>query len=139
MTTLKTQAAGRLSPATFLRPLALVALCSAFIQGPLIKIFDFNGAIGEMNHFGLHPAAPFAVVVILFELTMSALVIFGRWRWIAALALAAFTLMATFIALRFWEMPVGMDRSMAMNSFFEHMGLIGAFVIVAIDDLTKRA
>ena len=36
---------------------------------------------------------------------------------VPALALAAFTLMATFIALRFWELPTGQDRSMAMNAF----------------------
>jgi uncharacterized membrane protein YphA (DoxX/SURF4 family) len=36
--------------------ISLLALCSAYIQGPLTKIFDFPGAIAEMEHFGLHPA-----------------------------------------------------------------------------------
>lgn len=119
------------------RTLALLALCSAYIQGPLTKIFDFPGAIAEMNHFGLHPAAVFAVVVIVFELAASAMVVFGFLRWAGALALAGFTLLATFIALRFWEMAPGMDRMMATNAFFEHLGLAGAFVIVAAIDLTK--
>ncbi|MBB4008494.1 DoxX family protein [Allorhizobium taibaishanense] len=118
--------------------LALTALCSAYIQGPLVKIADFNGAIGEMTHFGLHPAPVFAVGVIVFELVMSALVISGVLRWAAALALAGFTLMATFLALRFWEVPVGPDRAMAMNGFFEHIGLVGAFVVVAITDRVRR-
>jgi uncharacterized membrane protein YphA (DoxX/SURF4 family) len=121
-----------------LRLLALLALCSAYIQGPLVKIFDFNAAIGEMDHFGLHPAPLFAVGVIAFELIMSGLVLSGVFRWAAALALAAFTLAATFIALRFWQMPAGMERSMAMNGFFEHLGLAGAFVFVALDDLAGR-
>lgn len=120
------------SPA--LRFLALVGLCSAYIQGPLVKIFDFQGAQAEMVHFGLLPAPLFAVGVILFELTMSALVISGVWRRVGALALAAFTLAATFIALRFWEIPAGMERSMAMNAFFEHLGLMGAFLYVAATD-----
>ena len=51
------------APAT--KTLALLALCSAYIQGPLTKIFDFPVAIAEMNHFGLQPAVVFAVVVIL--------------------------------------------------------------------------
>ncbi|MCL6653263.1 DoxX family protein [Agrobacterium rubi] len=118
---------------------ALLALCAAYIQGPLTKIFDFNGALAEMDHFGLHPAAVFAVVVIIFELTASAMVISGFLRWAGALALAGFTLMATFIALRFWEMAPGMDRMMATNAFFEHLGLAGAFVFVAAYDLTKGA
>ena len=50
---------------------------------------------------------------------------------LCALALAGFTLMATFVALRFWEMPLGHERFMAANSFFEHLGLVGGFVLVA--------
>ena len=121
------------------RSVALLALCAAYIQGPLTKIFDFNGALAEMDHFGLHPAAVFAVVVIIFELTASAMVISGVLRWAGALAFAGFTLMATFIALRFWEMAPGMDRMMATNAFFEHLGLAGAFVFVAAFDITKGA
>lgn len=47
--------------------------------------------------------------------------------------------MATFIALRFWDMDPGMDRMMATNAFFEHLGLAGAFVFVAASDLAKGA
>ena len=123
------------SPVT--RAVSLLALCAAYIQGPLNKIFDFNGALAEMDHFGLHPAAFFAVAVILFELTASAMVVSGFLRWVGALALAGFTLLATFIALRFWEMAPGMDRMMATNAFFEHLGLAGAFVFVAAYDLVE--
>ena len=121
------------------RIVALLALCAAYIQGPLTKIFDFNGAMAEMDHFGLDPAAIFAVVVIVFELTASAMVVSGVLRWAGALALAGFTLIATFIAIRFWEMAPGMDRMMATNAFFEHLGLAGAFVLVAAFDIAKGA
>lgn len=119
------------------KTIALLALCAAYIQGPLTKIADFPGAIAEMQHFGLNPPSAFAVLVIGFELTASAMVITGFFRWLAAFALAGFTLIATLIALRFWEMAPGMDRMMATNAFFEHLGLAGAFVLVAISDLTK--
>lgn len=125
------------SPIT--RTVSLLALCAAYIQGPLTKIFDFNGALAEMDHFGLHPAAFFAVAVIAFELTASAMVVTGFLRWAGALALAGFTLLATLIALRFWEMAPGMDRMMATNAFFEHIGLAGAFIYVAAADLAKGA
>ncbi|MBD8687771.1 MULTISPECIES: DoxX family protein [unclassified Rhizobium] len=137
-TKLKTGLAGIIAtPAV--RTVSLLALCAAYIQGPLTKIFDFNGAMAEMDHFGLHPAALFAVIVIVFELTASAMVISGFLRWAGALALAGFTVMATLIALRFWEMAPGMDRMMATNAFFEHLGLAGAFVFVAAFDLSKGA
>jgi uncharacterized membrane protein YphA (DoxX/SURF4 family) len=139
MTTINTQdaatSAGNTSGAEFL---ALLALCAAYIQGPLTKAFDFQGAIAEMNHFGLAPAPLFAVGVPVFELAMSALILSGRLRWLGALALAIFTLMATYLALRFWEIPAGPEHSAAMNGFFEHIGLSGAFVFVALADLRKR-
>lgn len=118
--------------------LALLALCSAYIQGPLVKLFDFAGAIAEMEHFGLQPAPFFAVGVIIFELLMSALILAGIYRWAAATALAVFTFAATFIALRFWELPPGIERSMAMNGFFEHVGLVGGFALVAWHDLREH-
>ncbi|QEL25422.1 DoxX family protein [Bosea sp. F3-2] len=121
-----------------LRWFALLLLCAAYIQGPVTKILDFPGAIAEMTHFGLSPAPLFAVGVIVFELGASALILIGRWRWLAALALAGFTLVATFIAVRFWEMPEGQGRMMAMNAFFEHLGLIGGFILVALDDLARK-
>jgi uncharacterized membrane protein YphA (DoxX/SURF4 family) len=51
--------------------------------------------------------------------------------------LAAFTLVATFIANRFWEIPQP-ERFMVENAFFEHLGLVGAFVLVAWYDLRQR-
>ncbi|RRD25389.1 DoxX family protein [Brucellaceae bacterium VT-16-1752] len=129
----------RLTASPITRTVSLLALCAAYIQGPLTKIFDFNGALAEMDHFGLRPAAFFAAGVIIFELTASTMVITGFFRWAGALALAVFTLMATFIALRFWEMAPGMDRVMATNAFFEHVGLAGAFLFVAAFDLTEGA
>ncbi|AYD04049.1 DoxX family protein [Neorhizobium sp. NCHU2750] len=125
------------APAT--RATALVALCAAYIQGPITKIADFPGAIAEMNHFCLHPAPVFAATVIAFELIASAMVITGFLRSVGALALAGFTLLATLVALRFWELAPGMERMMAENAFFEHLGLAGAFVLVAAIDLTKGA
>ncbi|NHT75559.1 putative membrane protein YphA (DoxX/SURF4 family) [Rhizobium sp. PP-F2F-G38] len=131
--------ASRLIGSPVTRTLSLLALCAAYIQGPLTKILDFDGALAEMNHFGLQPATFFAIAVIVFELTASAMVVSGFLRWAGALSLAAFTLLATFIALRFWDMAPGMDRMMATNAFFEHLGLAGAFVLVAAVDLNKGA
>ncbi|MDE1566758.1 DoxX family protein [Aquabacter sp. P-9] len=121
-----------------LRWCAVLLLCAAYIQGPITKLLDFPGALAEMEHFGLRPAPLFAIGVIVFELAMCALILIGRWRGLAALALAAFTLAATFVALRFWEMPAGQGRTMAANAFFEHLGLTGGFLLVALDDRARR-
>ena len=124
-------------PPRALRWLALLLLCAAYLQGGLQKAWDFPGAIAEMNHFGLAPAAPMALAVIVLELGASALILSGRLRWLGALALAAFTLAATFVALRFWTLS-GPERFMATNAFFEHLGLAGGFLLVAWHDLHDR-
>jgi uncharacterized membrane protein YphA (DoxX/SURF4 family) len=119
--------------------LALAGLCAAYIQGGLTKLLDFPGAVAEARHFGL-PLPPLAVALtIMLELGASALILTGHWRWAAALALAAFTLAATFIANRFWDLPPGQERFMMANAFFEHLGLIGAFVYVARADILGEA
>jgi uncharacterized membrane protein YphA (DoxX/SURF4 family) len=121
-----------------LRFVAYLGLCAAYLQGGLVKLSDFSGAIGEMQHFGLSPAPVFAVLVIVLELGASALILIGRLRWLGALALAGFTLLATQLALRFWELPAGQQRFMAANSFFEHLGLVGGFLLVAWLDLRDK-
>ena len=118
------------------RFLALLALCAAYLQGGIVKLLDFNGAIAEAQHFGLPLAAVCAVATIVTELGASALILTGFYRWLGALWLAGFTLAATFIANRFWEISPP-ERFMVANSFFEHIGLIGGFVLVAWHDLRK--
>ena len=113
-------------------------MCAAYLQGGIVKATDFSGAIAEMQHFGLAPAAPFAIAVIVLELGASVMILVGFHRWLAALALAGFTLMATLIALRFWELPAGHERFMAANAFFEHLGLVGGFLLVSWHDLKRR-
>lgn len=131
-------------PAAWVRPttslpyrLCLLLLCAAYLQGGIVKAMDFQAAIAEMHHFGLAPAAPFALLTIVGELGGAALVVSGMYRWAGALYLALFTLAANFVANRFWELD-GPARMMAENGFFEHLGLVGAFLLVAWIDLRSR-
>jgi len=118
---------------SWVRWCALLALCGAYLQGGLVKALNFDGAVAEMVHFGLSAPTLVAVLVIALELGASLMILFGIYRWIGALALAGFTLLATFVANRFWETPEGI-RGMLANAFFEHLGLMGAFVLVALRD-----
>lgn len=125
------------SPA--LRFAGYLGLCAAYLQGGLVKLTDFPGAVAEMTHFGLAPAPLFAGLVIALELGASAMILIGIGRWLGALGIAAFTLLATLLALRFWELPAGPERFMAANSFFEHLGLVGGFLLVIWLELTASA
>ena len=119
-----------------LRWIAMLFLCSAYLQGGLTKAFDFNAAIAEMEEFGVKPAAPLAAAVIVLEIGASLLVLSGFFRWAGALMLGGFTLFATFLANRFWDAPLP-KRYATENSFFEHLGLVGGFLLVAAYDLYK--
>lgn len=117
--------------------LALLGLCAAYLQGGTQKLMDFNGAVAESAHFGMTPAVPVTVAVIVLELGASLAILCHRGRWLGALLLAAFTLAATFVANRFWDAPAPERFGMA-NAFFEHLGLVGGFVLVAWHDLRDR-
>jgi len=119
------------------RWLALLGLCAAYLQGGFDKLGNVNAAVAEMNHFGLSPAMPFAIMTLALELAASAAILTGRLRWLGALALAAFTVGATLIANRYWELPPA-ERFAAANSFYEHLGLAGGFLLVAWHDLHDR-
>ena len=118
--------------------IGLLLLCSAFLQGGLVKAFDFPSAIAEMQHFGMAPATPLAFLVIVGEIGSSLMILTGVLRWFGAAYLCLFTLATTFIASRFWEMS-GAVRFSAENTFFEHLGLVGAFLLVAVYDWRARA
>jgi uncharacterized membrane protein YphA (DoxX/SURF4 family) len=124
------------SPAV--RLVAYLGLCGAYLQGGVFKLLDFPGALREMDHFGLSPATVFAVLVILMELGASLMILTGRLRWLGALGLAGFTLMATAMTLRFWELTAGPERFMITNSFYEHLGLVGGFLLVAFVDMEEQ-
>ena len=125
---------GRWIRTPLLYRMALLGLCAAYLQGGFDKAIDFPSAVAELQQFGLAPAAPLAFATIITELVGAALILTGLYRWLGALSLAGFTLMATFVANRFWEIPMP-DRFMVENTFFEHLGLVGGFLLVAWQDL----
>jgi XapX domain-containing protein len=120
-----------------MRMIALLGLCAAYLQGGIDKLVDFPGAVAEVAHFGLPSPTILAIATIVTEFIGSALVLSGFQRWIGAIWLAGFTLIATFVANRFWQVPLP-GRFMIENSFFEHLGLIGGFLLVALIDLREQ-
>ena len=121
----------------WLWPAIRVALVSAFVIGGFTKLLDFAGAIAEQEHFGLRPGWLWAALAIGVEIGGSALVIAGRWVWFGAGGLGVLTAVAMLAANNFWALS-GNDRFMALNAFFEHLGLIAGLVLVSVY-ATERA
>jgi uncharacterized membrane protein YphA (DoxX/SURF4 family) len=115
----------------WLLTVARIALVSAFLIGGIQKLADFPAAVAEQAHFGLQPAWAWAAAAVAVELGGSALVIVGRWVWLGAGGLGVLTAVTMLVATDFWA-KTGHDRFLAVNSFFEHLGLIAGLVLVSI-------
>lgn len=111
--------------------LARVALVSAYLIGGVNKLVHFPAAVAEQEHFGLHPAWLWAAFAIVLEIGGSLLVAAGRLVWLGAGGLGVLTAVAMLVANNFWSMT-GQDQFVALNTFFEHLGLIAGFVLVSI-------
>ncbi len=110
-------------------PALRVALVSAYLVGGVDKLMHFHDAILEQEHFGLHPGWWWAAITIVVELGGSLCVLVNRWVWLGAGGLGVLTAVAMLVANDFWNLA-GPARFMALNSFFEHLGLIAALVMV---------
>jgi len=119
-------------------PLARLALVSAYLIGGIAKALDFNGAVAEQAHFGLQPAALWAALAIAVEIAGSLCIVLGRFTWLGAGSLGMLTLVAMAVANDFWN-RTGAEHFMALNSFFEHLGLIAALVLATRLADAKRA
>jgi uncharacterized membrane protein YphA (DoxX/SURF4 family) len=112
--------------------LARLALVGAYLLGAAVKLGDWPAALAEQAHFGMHPPASWAALTTAVEIVGPVLILSGRLVWLGAGMLCVFTVLAAITANAFWTLPPGQDRFMATNAFFEHLGLVGGFVLVAI-------
>ncbi len=112
--------------------LARLALVGAYLLGGIVKASDWTAAVAEQAHFGMSPPALWAALTIAIEIVGPLLILSGRLVWLGAGMLGVFTLFAAITANAFWAMPAGQERFMATNAFFEHLGLIGGFVLAAM-------
>lgn len=110
---------------------ARLLLVGAYAAGAAAKLTDWPGAMAEQAHFGMSPPAFWAALTIAVEIVGPLLILTGRLVWLGAGMLGVFTLLAAFKANAFWTMT-GEDRFAATNAFFEHLGLVGGFILAAL-------
>jgi transmembrane protein len=87
---------------------------------------------------GLQPAWVFNLAALGTELGGSIVVILNRAVWIGAGALGIFTVLATLLAHRFWDLA-GAARVMETNSFLEHAAISAAFILVTVVGFGRRS
>lgn len=110
--------------------LARIVLTFMFWSSGLAKLIDFKAGVGEMAHFGLEPGWLFNIATIILQIGASLLIVFNRWTWLAAGALAVFTVLTIPLAHAFWTMEEPF-KTIEFHVVMEHITVIGALMVVA--------
>lgn len=123
--------------ATLLRAPTFGVLARAVLTLPywwsgIAKLANLKGALAEASGLGLKPAVLVVGATIAVQLGGSVALILGRLGWLAAGALGVFTALATLIAHPYWTVADPTEHFHALNTFLEHIGLIGGFMLAAI-------
>jgi transmembrane protein len=111
---------------------ARVLLTFPFWGSGLAKLIDFQGGVAEMAHFSLEPAVAFNVATVIVQLGGSLLIIRNRYAWLGAGVLGIFTALTIPIVHHFWSMTEQPFRTIAFHTAAEHIGMIGALIVVSI-------
>jgi len=118
---------------TLKNPLTLIGrllFALMFLPAGLSKIAGFAGTVGYIGSKGLPMPALGAVIAIIVEVGGSLALISGFGTRIAALALAVFTLVATFFFHNFWGVPA--DQAMVQQlMFYKNIAVVGGLLVLA--------
>ena len=114
-------------------PLSLIGrilLALLFVPAGFSKISGFAGTVGYIASKGVPLPELAAAAAIGVELGLGLLLLVGwQTRW-AALGIALFTLVITFIFHNFWAVPADQVMAQQLN-FFKNMAAVGGLSTVA--------
>ncbi len=115
------------TPFTLIGRLLLALL---FLPAGISKIGGFAGTVGYISSKGLPMPEVGAVVAILVEVVGGLALIAGFGTRIAAVVLAVFTLVATFIFHNYWGVPAE-QAFVQQLMFFKNIAVVGGLLILA--------
>jgi putative oxidoreductase len=109
---------------------ARLCLAAVFLYSGVTKLIGWQAAIAEFAGLGI-AAPPFAVAATVAVQLLGGLAVALGWRTRpAAFALAAFTIIATFIGHPFWTFD-GADFQRQLTTALEHLAIVGGFLALA--------
>lgn len=102
-----------------------------FVFAGVSHFWRLDEVSASMTHNGVPFSRIFLVAGSLFQIAAGGLLAAGLFVMPAALGLAAFTVAATLMVLRFWTMPEGPARHGASNAFLTNIGIVGGLLVAA--------
>jgi len=114
-------------------PLALIGrilLAILFVPAGFGKIAGFAGAVGYSTAMGLPLPAVGVAIALVIELFGGLALLIGYRTRIAAIALAVFTLVASFFFHAYWALPAE-QQMMQQLMFFKNIAITGGLLAFA--------
>lgn len=114
-------------------PLALVGrllLALLFLPAGIAKVGGFAGTVGYIGSKGLPLPELGAVIAIVVEVGGGLALVAGFGTRFVALALALFTLAASFFFHNYWGMPAE-QAMMQQLMFFKNIAVVGGLLVLA--------
>lgn len=111
-------------------PFALASrflLAALFLPAGISKVTGFAGTVGYISSVGLPLPTVAAAVAIAVEVLGSLALIFGLGTRVAALALAVFTLVASFFFHAYWSLPAD-QQMMQQLMFYKNVAVSGGLL-----------
>lgn len=107
-----------------------ILLAPVFLLSGIGKLRGFEGTVAYISSAGLPLPAVAAAAALALEIVASVALILGyRTRW-AALALAAFSLVAAFLFHNYWAMPPA-DQIVQQIMFLKNLAIAGGLLMLA--------
>ena len=114
-------------------PLALIGrilLAILFVPAGFGKIAGFAGAVGYSTAMGLPLPAVGVAIALVIELFGGLALLIGYRTRLAAIALAVFTLVASFFFHAYWALPAE-QQMMQQLMFFKNIAITGGLLAFA--------
>lgn len=109
---------------------ARVLFAVLFLPAGIGKLTGFAGTVGYISSVGLPLPAVGAALALIVEIVGSLALLAGFGTRIAALALAVFTLVASFFFHAFWAVPA--DQAFVTQLlFFKNIAVVGGLLALA--------
>lgn len=109
---------------------ARILLVALFLPAGIGKLTGFAGTVGYISSVGLPLPGVAAAVALIVEIVGSLALLVGFGTRFAALALAAFTLVASFFFHAYWAVPA--DQAFVTQLlFFKNIAVVGGLLALA--------
>ena len=108
-----------------------LALGAIFVESGFGKLMNIAAFTASLANRGVPGSSVLGVIGPLIEFFGGLMIVFGFGTRYAALLLILFTLVATGIAHRFWDLAEAAQRAQEVH-FFKNVAIIGGFLLLFV-------